>query len=117
MATTLQGSRVRHRMAELGWTMEVTGQASGIPPGTLKNVTRPQNPDPVSLKRAYDLLRALNQPGLEPLTIEDILAPQNEDEVTGGGQTEGQKQETNTGPKRRENGKSGTGPKPTGAAA
>jgi hypothetical protein len=107
MVTTLRGSRVRHRIAELGWTIEMAGERSGIPHGTLKNNTREPNPQPISLLRAYDLLRALNQPGYRQLTIEDILSSGG-DGVPDEPPSKEQEQETNTGPGR--DGGSGTGP-------
>lgn len=114
MVTTLRGSRVRHRIAELGWTIELAGERSGIPAGTLKNNTRDPNPQPISLIRAYELLRALNQPGFEPLTIDDILAGRN-DGVPDDPPSKEQEQETNTGPGR--DGGSGTNPGRPGKTA
>ena len=76
---TLNGPRVRLRMAELNWDWETLASHSGIHERTLPNITRDPNPDPISLPRVGRLLDALNRPadlrkrGLDPLRVQDIL--------------------------------------------
>lgn len=105
--------------------MEMASEATGIPPGTLKNATRELAPQPIRLARVYELLRALNQSGFEQLTIDDILVGGADGGVPDEPPSKTQEKETNTGPGRDGSGGTGTGkggsksgPKrPSGAAA
>lgn len=58
----LNGSRVRHRVAAKDWDLSTLSEATGIPEGTLKNATREHDPQPVSLRRVYRLIDALDLP-------------------------------------------------------
>jgi hypothetical protein len=65
----LDGSRVRHRVAEINWDLDTLSKVTDIPSGTLRNATTDPKPrQPVSLKRAYRIARALS------LELAEILA-------------------------------------------
>ncbi len=67
----LNSSRIKHRIAELDWSVEQVASMTGIPYGTLRNAVAGR--DPINLHRAYRLLRALNVPGYVQLSIDDLL--------------------------------------------
>ncbi|PXY27400.1 helix-turn-helix domain-containing protein [Prauserella muralis] len=68
----LNSERVKHRIAELGLSVEDVSVRTDIPYGTLRNAVAGR--DPIKLNRAYRLLDALNPPGRARLVIADLLA-------------------------------------------
>lgn len=68
----LNGSRVRHRLAEKDWDLADLSRRTGIPAGTLKNNTRDKDPQPIGLRRIYRLIEALGLP------LTEIVAGNND---------------------------------------
>jgi hypothetical protein len=66
----LNGSRVRHRIAELDSDLGGLADATDIPRGTLRNATAGRQP--VTLQRAYRIAKAVDLP------VGDILAEGND---------------------------------------
>lgn len=78
---TIQGSKVRARAAARGWGLARLAAETGIPHGTLRNATRDQHPQELSLPRIYDVARALGDG--QPLddVVADLLAAKDDDGV------------------------------------
>lgn len=59
---TLIGQPIRDRIAQLDWTPDRVYRETGIPDGTMRNITRDRDPDVTSWRRAYRLARVLDLP-------------------------------------------------------
>ena len=61
----LNGPRVRHRAAALGWDLGTLAKRSGVPLRAVQNCTRAQHPQPMKLTRIYALGRTLAEAAAE----------------------------------------------------
>lgn len=55
----LNGTKVRHRAAALGWDLATLAEKSHVPLRAVQNCSRAQRPQPMKLPRIYAIGRAL----------------------------------------------------------
>lgn len=102
---TLNGSLVREACADLGLSLPQLAKVVGIPPGTIRNVTRAENPDRVRMYRARRIANAVGLPLAEVLASsegvpdEPVGQPQGPKGPTRRQDSEGDHKKR-TGPKR-----------------
>lgn len=71
----LNGQRVRHRAALLGWDLHTLAAEAALPVRAVQNSTRTERPQTMKITRIYALGRALAQHGEDPVKVSaDIVA-------------------------------------------
>jgi transcriptional regulator with XRE-family HTH domain len=108
----LNGPRVRHLAAERGWDLPTLARKADLNPRTLANTTRPDSPQPASLVALYALADALKLPDQDRRDVAASIVndPQVAAEIRATKETEQPKREP-TGPAKRKETSTGTGPK------
>lgn len=120
----LNGQRVRHRAALLGWDLHTLAAAAALPVRAVQNSTRAERPQTMKITRIYALGRALAQHGEDPVKVSaDIVAdPAVAAEILANNDgvpdtPPKQPTRTNTGPTRRETTEQTKGPRRNRAEA
>ncbi len=114
----LNGQRVRHRAASLGWDLHTLAVKAALPVRAVQNSTRAKRPQTMKITRIYALGRALAQQDEDPVEVAaDIVAdPDVAAEILANNDgvpdtPPKQPTRTNTGPTRRETTEQTKGPR------